>query len=324
MGKTQITVVGCVSASGMCLPPMVIWDRKTLNPELAKGEVPGTIYGLSSSGWMDMELFEIWFKKHFLRHAPAVRPLILLMDGHSSHFCLDTIRLAVDEGVTLFVLPPSTTHLTQPLDKGIFGPLKVRWRETCHRFLSTNPGRVVTRYDFSQLFGEAWLSTMTVRNIVSGFSTTGIYPVNRDAITLPVSSPEKAQLARMPFYTPAKNHQSRYMMELHNPQLSDQSDDGYSELDDSQESLTLAYHPAEHRSCLSKFLEYPSPPARRGGITEEKNARVLTSEENLQALEEKKRKKDEEDAKKEKRAKERKSKKELNTMKENTSTSRGT
>ena len=32
--KTQITVVGCVSARGYCLPPMVIWDRKRLRPEL--------------------------------------------------------------------------------------------------------------------------------------------------------------------------------------------------------------------------------------------------------------------------------------------------
>ena len=43
--KKQVTVVGCVSAAGQCIPPMVIWDRKTLNPSLAEGEVPGTIYG---------------------------------------------------------------------------------------------------------------------------------------------------------------------------------------------------------------------------------------------------------------------------------------
>ena len=37
--KSQITIVGCVSAAGFCFPPMVIWDRKTLSPELAVGEV---------------------------------------------------------------------------------------------------------------------------------------------------------------------------------------------------------------------------------------------------------------------------------------------
>ena len=56
--KTQITVVGCVSAGGYCLPPMVIWDGKKIRPELTVGEVPGTIYGLSAKGWMDQELFD--------------------------------------------------------------------------------------------------------------------------------------------------------------------------------------------------------------------------------------------------------------------------
>ena len=36
-------VLACVSAGGYYLPPMVIWDRKNLPPELAVGEVPGTI-----------------------------------------------------------------------------------------------------------------------------------------------------------------------------------------------------------------------------------------------------------------------------------------
>lgn len=84
--KVQITVVGCVSASGHCLPPMVIWDRKNLNPQLAEGKVPGTVYGLSAKGWMDGVLFDQWFSRHFLTYASPARPLLLLLDGHSSHF----------------------------------------------------------------------------------------------------------------------------------------------------------------------------------------------------------------------------------------------
>ena len=52
-------------------------------------------------------------------------PVLLLMDGHSSHICPDMIRMAAKKKVILFTLPPNTTHLTQPLDKGCFGPLKV-------------------------------------------------------------------------------------------------------------------------------------------------------------------------------------------------------
>ena len=38
--KTQITLVACISAAGYCMPPMVIWDRKQLSPELSQGEIP--------------------------------------------------------------------------------------------------------------------------------------------------------------------------------------------------------------------------------------------------------------------------------------------
>ena len=55
--KTQITVLAHTSAAGSTLPPFVIFDRQTLNPGMVRGEVPGTIYGLSSKGWIKQELF---------------------------------------------------------------------------------------------------------------------------------------------------------------------------------------------------------------------------------------------------------------------------
>ena len=83
--KGQITVLACCSAGGYAIPPLVIFDRKCLKPELTHGEVPGTMYGLTDSGWMNGEIFDSWFKHHFLAYAPPARPLILLLDGHSSH-----------------------------------------------------------------------------------------------------------------------------------------------------------------------------------------------------------------------------------------------
>ena len=67
--KSQITVLACASASGQTIPPMVVFTRKYFNSVLAKGEVPATLYGMSSSGWMDQELFSDWFLHHFLEHA---------------------------------------------------------------------------------------------------------------------------------------------------------------------------------------------------------------------------------------------------------------
>lgn len=142
-------------------PPFVIFDRKTLNPELTTGDIPGTLYGLSNKGWINQELFKGWFYQHFLPSVPSVRPLLLIMDGHSSHFCPEIIRMSARDKIILFTLPPHTTHISQPLDRGCFAPLKVCWKKVCHLFYSNNPGRIITRYDFFSLFAEAWRLSMT-------------------------------------------------------------------------------------------------------------------------------------------------------------------
>ena len=42
--KTQITILGCASATGQVIPPMVIFTEKHFNAMLSKGEVPGTLW----------------------------------------------------------------------------------------------------------------------------------------------------------------------------------------------------------------------------------------------------------------------------------------
>ena len=121
--KTQITVLSCCSASGHVLPPMIVFDRKTLKAEKTVGEVPGSMYGLSESDWIDGELFDLWFRHHFLSHTPPLHPLLLLLDEHSSHYTPSVINKAAEEGIIMFCLPPHSTHLTQPLDKGCFSIL---------------------------------------------------------------------------------------------------------------------------------------------------------------------------------------------------------
>lgn len=183
--KAQLTVLACVSASGYALPPLIIFDRKRLKPELTVGEIPGSIYGLSDNGWIDSEIFEEWFEKHFLTHVPPVRPLLLLLDGHSSHYQPSLVKKAAENDVLLFCLPPHTTHLAQPLDRTCFSPLKKAWNEECRLYMVMNPGKKINRYNFTQIFARAWGKAMTPSNIASGFRTTGVCPFNRKAIKIP-------------------------------------------------------------------------------------------------------------------------------------------
>ena len=287
--KAQITVVGCVSASGQSLPPMIIWDRKTLNALLAEGEILGTIYGLSSKGWIYGVLFEQWFARHFLRYVPSSRPILLLLDGHSSHFSPRAVQLAAKEQVIIFTLPPNTTHLTQPLDKGIFGPLKISWRHICHDFQSRNPGRVITRYDFSSLFSQAWIESMTPKNTLAGFRVTGVHPLNRkvfDGDHQKASLAEKTGLCYIPLYTPSKSVLQNEV-------------DGLA----SEEHP----HPCSRQRPLIRSLTISTPQLPKSKVPGV--ARVLTSKENLRIIREKEEAKERKIKEKEEKARQRLAKK---------------
>ena len=190
--KSQIPVIGCVSASGQTIPPFVIFDAKGLNKEWTKGEVSGTTYGMSSKGWVDSELFRGWLTDHFLQFAVAARPLLLVLDGHSSHYQPELIQYAKEKDVILFCLPPHTSHESQPLDISVFKPLKQNWQDACHNFMQSNPGKVITKYQFSPLLSEAWMATMTPANICSGFRKCGVYPFNPNAIDCTISTDNPA------------------------------------------------------------------------------------------------------------------------------------
>ena len=78
--KAQITVVACCNVAGYVMPHMAAFDCRTPKPEMAFGEVPGKVYDLSKKGWIDSELFQMWFTQHFLVHAPPTGILLLLME----------------------------------------------------------------------------------------------------------------------------------------------------------------------------------------------------------------------------------------------------
>ena len=125
-------MIACISATGQVIPPFVIFDAKMLNLDWAKGEVPGTRYGLSATGWVDTLLFKKWLTNHLLKNAVRDRLLLLILDGHGSHYQPELITYAKKNGVVLFCLPPHTTHESQLLDTSVFKPLKQNWQDACN------------------------------------------------------------------------------------------------------------------------------------------------------------------------------------------------
>jgi len=100
----------------------------------------------------------------------TARPLFLLLDGHSTHYQPQLIRLAKEHNVIVLCLPPHTTHESQPLDVGVFAPLKTQWTQVCHDFYQANPGRIITKFNFCHLFAKAWCNAISPSNVMAGFA----------------------------------------------------------------------------------------------------------------------------------------------------------
>ena len=323
--KSQITILACASASGYSIPPMAIFDRKQLQPEMTAGEVPGTFYGLSDSGWMDAELFQEWFKHHFLVHAPSARPLLLLLDGHTSHYNPGLLRMAAEEEIILFCLPPHTTHLLQPLDNGSFSSLKSHWRRECQRFYAQNPGKVISRRNFMGVFQKAWVQGMSISNVIGCFRATGVYPVDRrvpplSQLSQEMSSPTRsAPTPYVPFCTPRKEGATDDMPSCTEPpQPPVFTDDEverfqarFLETTDSRYALWLeTFYPQSSATvrpgALETILKRPPPPAQQKTHKYPLDCgRVLTSEQCIREREEKAEEKKQKQEEKEKRIKER-------------------
>ena len=59
----------------------------------------------------------------------------LLLDGHGLHLTLDICEYVLEVNIVLFCYPAHTTHLLQPRDVGLFGPLQHYYGKAVDTFM---------------------------------------------------------------------------------------------------------------------------------------------------------------------------------------------
>ena len=85
-------ILSCVSASGYVLPPMP--RKQSLLEKSREAAVANTLFVTSENGWIETNLFQQWFHFFLYSNIPPSRPVLLIMDGHSSHVSIDVIQPA--------------------------------------------------------------------------------------------------------------------------------------------------------------------------------------------------------------------------------------
>ncbi|KAE9200906.1 hypothetical protein PF004_g18861 [Phytophthora fragariae] len=133
----HMTTIACGSAAGFVVPPVFILPGKTVSLDILQGvEVPGAGVTGTPTGFLNMELFELWLSIFAAAVPPTVkRPLILVMDGCGSLYSSAIIEHATKLQVVLVCLPANATHLFQPLDVAVFASFKGKLRVLVNEFL---------------------------------------------------------------------------------------------------------------------------------------------------------------------------------------------
>lgn len=178
-GETVTSLI-YVCANGTFLPPVMLYPRKNTNSGFLKDAYPNTLTLASGKkGYMNDEMMKPAIL-HFIKYSDSSKenPSLLILDNFGSHLTLEVINICKENGVTLFTLPPHTTHRTQPLDVALFGPFKKAYNNAVHVWGSSNPGKSTSIYEVAGFVNHAMCQALTPQNIASAFRATGICPFN--------------------------------------------------------------------------------------------------------------------------------------------------
>ena len=180
----HISMHCCVSAAGYAMPPFIIYKGSFPGGNYTVGGPDGALYGRQQSGFMDGELFLKWFTRLFVPYAKPTpeNPVLLLLDGHSSHCTVDIIEAARENNVMLLALAPHTTHLCQPLDVAVYKSLKVNLSKLMKLGQTLRWDLWVPKGSVSKMIRKPFEDAMSIQNIKSGFRKCGIFPFDPNAI----------------------------------------------------------------------------------------------------------------------------------------------
>lgn len=180
-GQT-VTVEICMSASGIFMPPLMIFPRVRSNPDYLQNCPPGFSAEFHDWGWMQTDIFYRWLQKFIqCTNASKEHPVLLLLDSHATHTkSIALLDLARDNGVVMLCFPPHCSHRLQPLDVGIMKPISTYYDKEVTNWLRSNTPKVVTLKNIAEIFGAAFLKAASMLNAVNSFKKTGIIPFNPD------------------------------------------------------------------------------------------------------------------------------------------------
>lgn len=183
--KSNFSVMFAGTASGVTLPPYVVYKADNLYGSWTEGGPAGTRYNKSKSGWFEGNIFEEWFQTialPYLRKLGDCRKAII-GDNLASHISVRILEQCKENNIQFILLPPNSTHLCQPLDLAFFSPLKTVWRRQLTEWKLKYKGSI-RKDQFPRLLKKTLdeLGDHAAKNLIAGFQKSGIAPLNKNKV----------------------------------------------------------------------------------------------------------------------------------------------
>ncbi|RYP40944.1 hypothetical protein DL769_011700 [Monosporascus sp. CRB-8-3] len=184
-GTNWASILEAATSAGESLTSLVIFKGITLQGQWFPDIIPPWKYDSSPSGWSNARIALRWLREVYL---PETKPpkatdgRILLVDEHVTHESVQFQYECKINNVALIYLPPHSTHVSQPLDVGVFSPLKMAYRERTKGWQSYDTSAPRMKQRFLEAYAHAHGEAFTWKNIHSGFRHAGVWPLDVNKI----------------------------------------------------------------------------------------------------------------------------------------------
>lgn len=116
-----------MNALGNYMPPMILYPGERFR-DVGVAKFPEAIFAHTPNGWMDKDCFVVSLEHNaHLPNENITCPVLLIVDGHSTHISLDASKFCRDNGIVLYCLLPNATHILQACDVGLFSLMNAAW-----------------------------------------------------------------------------------------------------------------------------------------------------------------------------------------------------
>jgi hypothetical protein len=161
---------------------MIVYKALNVYTSWCERGPAGAIYSASKSGWFDSFQFEKWFFEMLLPHLrrkPGKK--MIVGDNLASHISSAVIQACKDHDIQFVCLPPNSTDKLQPLDVGVFGPVKKAWRVILTEYKTSHPTQVgIPKTEFPRLMAKLLERSNPGQYLPAAFDRCGLYPVSLD------------------------------------------------------------------------------------------------------------------------------------------------